>query len=204
MKNRLTLNVVMLIIVTFFTAASTFAFFTTQYNQKLSSDMNVTSAIYPSVVIINEKSFFLSITNADMLEGDSNSNEPSVTTSNEVSISFTTSETGGNYSLDYYIYYEPINVYTKSLENTLNKKEFVVSIISNIDGEVVSEFNLNDVDDVTLLYTGTIVGSGVEQTFSEYFTVEFGYYNQDFDQSDNAGQSFGGFFVIETEEIKYE
>lgn len=204
-KKRVVFSVILLIIMIGSTIIFSFAYFTTIFEDTYSSRYEVTSAILPTVLIESSTDVSLDITSDMMSEENINSKTPVTTkeTTTPIKLKIITSETGGTTDIYYNIYYNPTTVYTSSAENIMNEKELVLSIESSINGLIVDEYNLGNINSNTLLYSGMITVSGVNVTKIEEFTITAGYYNQEFDQTDNAGLNFYGSVNLELGDITY-
>lgn len=205
MEKRLSLSVLLLLIVLISASITSYAYFTASFNKTDSSIYEVGSVIYPTIILEMGGDFSLNVKHSDMAASFIDTTKPVVTYTNEfpVSTGFTISESGGIANMVYNIYYEPTSIYYRSEENMFNDKEFVVSIDTVKGEKLVDEYNLNDVSDKILLYTGELSATGKHTKINEEFDITIGYYNQNFDQKDNADKSFGGNIIIEVEELTY-
>lgn len=206
MKKKLIFSVILLIVMILSSSFVAYAYFTTVFDNSVSSKYEVKSAELPTVYIESYNNFELEILASDMYEENASSLEPTVTTGlvDGFNITVKNTSSGGSSTINYKIYYEPTIAYIKSSENINNEKEFVISVISDVSGLIVEKFSLNDISSKVLLYEGTINASGINKTASENFSIELSFYNQEFIQDDNAGKTFTGKIIIESEDIIYE
>lgn len=205
MKKKLIIGSAGFVVMMMCTIISGYAYFTAVFEYDDISQMEITSAVLPTISVIGVDELNLNVTSLDMIENNVNTSYPVVVsyTSEATKIIATTSEVGGNSTIEYNIFYVPTVVFSKSLENTNNSKELVISIYSDLTDYDVLEFDLTGVSDKILIYNNSFDVAGINNVVTEVLDMELGFYNQDFNQTDNAGVTISGELVIEIVGVTY-
>ncbi len=205
MNKKLLFSLILLLIMLSFASFATYAYFTAEFKYEKLSEFEILSATMPDIVVNTNKNVSLFVPKKVMSKDDVNDIKPAISNYEEdvVRINVKNGANGGTTKMKYEVYYVPDIVYNKSSENILNKKELVLSIYPQKNGNK-TEYNLNDLSEKTLIYNGDLTVSGINALYEEIIDVEISYYNQDFDQSENAGVEVGGHLEFFTKKIEFK
>lgn len=205
MKNKLIVSVTLLIVTIICTSVATYAYFTAIFEYDEVSLVNISSAELPIITVVSQETISLFISNEIMAESNASSTKIAVSNyiDDAIKINATTSDTGGYSEVMYEVYYNPTVAYEKSDLNINKDKELVLSIYSKITDNDLLEYDLTDLTERTLIYEGIFSVKGVNTTIEEVLSVELGFYNQVFNQDDNAGITISGNLEFELVGVTY-
>lgn len=207
MKKNFIFSISLLVIMIIFACSASYAYFTALFEYEKLASVQVTSGVMPLIIVEEFTDLEINITTSDMSTDNVDLDEPVKTESGTFKINTIMSEYGGQAEVFYEIYYEPYNVYERSLDNVVDNngsyaKEFVISFTSKLNN--VSEVvDLAGIDEKTLIYSDSFIVSGINTTEVEEVFTELEFYNQEFDQTENSGKSFGGTLTLEVIDVIY-
>lgn len=219
-KNTTLLTVIAIATLLVAVVGATFAYFTATASDGTSTMVTVTTQSINSTSA-TAGTIYLPVALSDMLEGSAGENVVANSASHTMTFSSTAGKDTESYACTYDLVYTPGVVFVKSAKNATEDNgsgslnELTLTIEANIEGtgEItttgtlgsnltsdgsngISEFDLSLMTKETTLISGivfTIEGNENSDTTSTIsYTTTATFYNQNYDQNDLAGTTYGG------------
>ncbi len=206
-KNTLLLTVIAVATLLVAVVGATFAYFTATGADNAESAITTKTT---SIDTVNTSAtpVNMEVTLQDMLEDDKDLGEYKSADAT-LTIEAGTGTGGGTNTCTYDIVYTPVNQqgFVNSSTNASNALEYTIQGTSSssnatavITGGTFAETSLHNITDttpITLVNDATYAVSGIEQSGILTWTVQVRFYNQPFDQTENAGKTYGAMLSFE-------
>lgn len=163
------------------------------------SSLELSSATTYNVYAMSGGDIYLHVAGQYMTIDYSDPTKPAFTTNNmsPISITLETFDTGLSIACTYDLVYESVEMFTSSLENEFNEKEFTISGLSNYSDKI-EEVSLADIDGKFYLAEGLTVDlSGVNKKKTVEWVFDVNFYNQTFSQLDKMDSKFSGRILVD-------
>ncbi len=206
-KNTLLLTVIAVATLLVAVVGATFAYFTASTSGGTASDVQVTTRSI-DIVSTTATDLILDVTANDMLLANGTEEGVAKTGSSTLTMSTETGSSGGTSVCTYDLVYTVSNEFTNSSTNTTNKIEFsltgATSTASTVGSPTLtssvpsfSEVDMNghaDAEKVTLVdnATFTVDGGSNATAGNLIWTITASFKNYNFDQTELAGNVYGG------------
>ncbi len=200
-KNTLLLTIIAVATLLVAVVGATFAYFTATGSGSEASNVQVQTSSIDSISSAADH-IALTVTLADMLEdnGD-NDNPPFVNAFGDIRVTVDSSADSATRTCTYDVVYTPTDVFTNTVANTSNLNELTIQGTSTVGGsptgDAIAERSLSGLNAATNLASDlTFTYSGGAETILDW-DFEIRFYNLAINQSELAGDTFGGALTVE-------